>query len=106
MGSDPRDYGNEFNYPRPRSRAERKQALRDGSAGIRTRQQPLLLSFAAADWQEAKKTKWSPKMSEIAANSISHLSPVLGKKLLVDIEARNISKYQQARLDEVHRAAR
>ncbi len=80
--------------------AKRKQSLRDGSAGIRTRQQPLLLSFAAADWQKTKKTKWSLKMAEIAANSISHLSPVLGKKLLVDIEARDVAKYQQARVDE------
>ena len=80
--------------------AKRKQALRDGSAGIRTRQQPLLLSSAASDWQKTKKAKWSVKMAEIAANSISHLSPILGKKLLVDIEARDVAKYQQARVDE------
>ncbi len=79
---------------------KRKQALRDGGAGIRKAQHPRLLSVAAAEWQESKKSTWSPKMGEIAANSMAHLLPVLGKKLLVDIEARDVAKYQNSRLDE------
>jgi integrase len=79
---------------------KRKQALRDGGAGIRKTQAPRLLSVAASEWQESKKLAWSPKMGEIAANSMAHLLPVLGKKLLVDIEARDIAKYQKARLDQ------
>jgi integrase len=80
--------------------SKRKQALRDGGAGIRRAQAPRLLSVAAAEWQESKKLAWSPKMGEIATNSMAHLLPVLGKKLLVDIEARDVAKYQKARLDE------
>jgi integrase len=80
--------------------SKRKQALRDGAAGIRKTEAPRLLSVAAAEWQETKKPAWSPKMSEIAVNSMAHLLPVLGKKLLVDIEARDIARYQKTRLAE------
>jgi len=80
--------------------SKRKQALRDGGAGIRKAQAPRLLSVAAGEWQESKALAWSPKMALIAKNSVSHLLPILGKKLLVDIEARDVSKYQKARLEE------
>ena len=80
--------------------AKRKQALKDGTAGIRKQQQPRLLMVAAQEWQEAKKPAWSPRMADIARTSMTHLLPVLGKQLLVDIEARDISKYQKARLAE------
>jgi integrase len=80
--------------------SKRKQALRDGGAGIRKAQAPRLFSVAAGEWQDSKKLAWSPKMALIAKNSLSHVLPVLGKKLLVDIEARDVAKYQTARVDE------
>jgi integrase len=79
---------------------KRKQSLRDGSQGIRRQQRPDLLSTAAAQWQQAKQLKWSPKMASIVEYSIGHLLPVLGKKLLVDIEAKDVAKYQTIRLEE------
>ncbi len=79
---------------------KRKQSLKDGTAGIRRLARPDLLSTAAAEWQKAKQLKWSPKMASIVQYSIGHLLPVLGRKLLVDIEARDIQKYQTARLAE------
>lgn len=79
---------------------KRKQGLRDGAAGIRKAGAPRLLSVAAAEWQETKQAAWSPKMAEIAANSMTHLLPLLGKKLLVDIEAADVARYQKARLAE------
>src|SRR5215469_11022057 len=79
---------------------KRKQALKDGIAGIRKQQQPRLLSVAAQEWLEAKKLAWSPRMTDIAKNSINHFLPALGKKLLVDIEPCDVSKYQKARLAE------
>jgi integrase len=79
---------------------KRKQALKDGVAGIRKQQQPLLLSSAAESWQESKQLAWSPKMRSIVACSLKHLLPVLGKKLLVEIEARDVTRYQKARLAE------
>jgi integrase len=79
---------------------KRKQSLKDGTAGIRRQARPDLLSTAAAEWQQTKQLKWSPKMASIVHYSIGHLLPVLGKKLLVDIEARDIAKYQTARRAE------
>ena len=79
---------------------KRKQALRDGAAGIRKAGSPRLLSVAAVEWQETKQAAWSPKMGEIAANSMGHLLPVLGKKLLVDIDASDVARYQKTRLAE------
>ena len=80
--------------------SKRKQGLKDGAAGIRKQHQARLVTVAAAEWQETKKLVWSPKMSEIAKNSVNHLLPVLGKKLLVDIEARDVASYQKARSAE------
>jgi integrase len=79
---------------------KRKQSLRDGSAGIRRQARPDLLSTAATEWQQVKQAKWSPKMASIVRYSVGHLLPILGKKLLVDIEARDIVKYQNSRLTE------
>jgi integrase len=79
---------------------KRKQTLKDGTAGIRRQARPDLLSTAAGEWQKAKQLKWSPKMASIVHYSIGHLLPVMGKRLLVDIEARDIAKYQTARLAE------
>jgi integrase len=79
---------------------KRKQSLKDGTAGIRRPARPDLLSTAAAQWQQAKQLKWSPKMASIVGYSIGHLLPALGKRLLVDLEARDIAKYQTARLAE------
>lgn len=79
---------------------KRKQSLKDGTAGIRRQQHPHLLSAAADKWQEAKRAKWSDSMQDIAKCSSAHLLPVLGKRLVVDIEARDITKYQAGRLAE------
>jgi len=80
--------------------SKRKQRLRDGAAGIRKTEAPSLLVAAAAEWQEKKKPAWSPKMVEIAANSMAHLLPVLGKMLIVDIDAGDVARYQKTRLAE------
>src|ERR1700761_6687315 len=76
---------------------KRKQDLREGPAGIRKQEHPNLLTLAAGEWIEAKKPKWSPRTLDIAENSLQHLLPVFGKKLLVGIEASDVSRYQQMR---------
>jgi integrase len=79
---------------------KRKQSLKDGTAGIRRQSRPDLLNTAATEWQLSKQLKWSPKMRDIVKCSLAHLLPIMGKRLLVDIEARDIAKYQTARLAE------
>jgi integrase len=79
---------------------KRRNDLAEGAAGIRRQDPPRLLSVAAEEWMDAKKLAWSPKMCEIAKNSLAHLLPELGKKLLLEIEASDVAKYQRARLAE------
>jgi len=80
--------------------AKRKQGLRDGSAGIRKAEAPKLFSTAAAEFCERKAQTWSASMIVSARNSLNHLLPVFGKKLLCDVDGRDIAKYQRARLAE------
>ncbi len=75
----------------------RKQELKDGTAGIKKRKQPLLLSVAAKTWQVEKGLRWSPKMRLIAKHALDHLLPVLGKRLLVDIDSADIRDYRDKR---------
>lgn len=79
---------------------KRRQELRDGASGIRKQEPPKLLSVAASDWQTSKELGWSAKMRVNVAISLGHLLPVLGKRLLVDIDARDITRYQKTRLQE------
>lgn len=79
---------------------KRKQDLKDGTAGIKRQKQVHLLSVAAREWQVLKNSKWSPNMRSIVKYALEHLLPELGKKLLVDIDAHDIAKYQTARRAE------
>ena len=78
----------------------RRKALRNGAQGIRKPEKPQLFCVAFSEWMEAKKPKWSPGTYTIALGAMKHLKPVFGKKLLVDLEARDIARYQRARLAE------
>lgn len=79
---------------------KRRRALEEGAAGIRKRRQPLLLSVAADEWLDMKKATLAPRSVKIEQANLAHLLPELGRKLICDIEAREIARYQQARLDE------
>jgi integrase len=78
----------------------RKQDLKNGVAGIKKQQVTRLLSVAAKEWQDSKQRKWSPKMQLIAKYALEHLLPEMGRKLLVDIDAKDIARYQKVRLAE------
>jgi integrase len=81
----------------------RKQALKDGAAGIKKAQQPLFFATAAEEYialAKGKKRKWSPGMLQIQKNSVAHLLPAFGNKLLQTIEATHIAKYQEQRTKE------
>ena len=79
---------------------KRRRALEEGAAGIRKQRQPLLLSVAADEWLEMKKATLAPRSVKIEQANLAHLLPELGRKLICDIEAREIARYQQKRLDE------
>jgi integrase len=79
---------------------KRRRALEEGAAGIRRQDAPRLLAVAAEEWLEMKRPGWSPGTFVIAKIALQHLRPILGKQLLVDIEAKDIFRYQRSRLAE------
>jgi integrase len=79
---------------------KRRRDLEEGAAGIRKRQQPLLLAVASDEWLDLKKATLAPRSLAIERANLAHLLPELGRKLICDIEARDIARYQQMRLDE------
>lgn len=84
---------------------KRRRELEEGAAGIKKWQQPILFSAAAAEYLAARmsrktKKKWSPKMLEMQKNSVGHLMPDFGKKLLMEIEAKHLAAYQEKRTEE------
>jgi integrase len=82
-----------------RAEQARRRALEEGYHGLRKRAAPRLFSVAAKDWLTVKAPHWSPKTAAIERNSLAHLTPLFGPRLLTDIEAIDISRYQQGRLD-------
>lgn len=79
---------------------KRRRSLEEGAAGIRKQRQPLLLSVAADEWLDMKRATLAPRSVKIEQANLAHLLPELGRKLICDIEAREIARYQQGRLDE------
>lgn len=79
---------------------KRRRALEEGAAGIRKQRQPLLLSVAANEWLDMKKATLAPRSVRIEKANLAHLLPELGRNLICDLDARDLARYQQKRLDE------
>jgi integrase len=77
---------------------KRRRTLEEGTAGIRKHQQPRLLSVAADEWLELKKATLAPRSVMIERANLAHLLPELGRKLVCDIESRDVARYQQKRV--------
>ncbi|MGA2415728.1 MAG: site-specific integrase [Candidatus Sulfotelmatobacter sp.] len=78
---------------------KRRRTLEEGTAGIRKHQQPRLLSVASDEWLELKKATLAPRSLMIEKANLAHLLPELGRKLVCDIDARDIARYQRKRVD-------
>lgn len=79
---------------------KRRQKLEEGAGGIRRPEPPRLFAVAADGWVETKKGKLAPKTVLIEKTNLAHLKPELGRKLVCDIDALDISRYQEKRLAE------
>jgi integrase len=71
--------------------------MEHGSAGLQQIKQPELFSTAAKKWLEVNKAHWSESNVRIEGYNVDHLSPHFSKKLLTDITADDVSRYQAAR---------
>jgi integrase len=78
---------------------KRRRDLEEGAAGIRKRRLPRLLSVEAEAWLEMKKATLAPRSVKIENANLAHLLPEMGKKLVSDIEARDVSIYQRKRVE-------
>ena len=79
---------------------KRRRELEEGAAGIKKRKPPQLLSVATGAWLTSKEGKVSPRSIAIEKSNLKHILPELGKKLVTDLEAKDITRYQKARLAE------
>lgn len=80
--------------------AKRRRDLEEGTAGIRKHQQPRLFSVASEAWLDLKKATLAPRSVMIEKANLAHLLPEFGRKLVCDIEPRDVAKYQRKRMDD------
>ena len=76
----------------------RRRELEEGYHGLRKRNAPQLLSVAADEWLTLKKPTLAERSYAIEKANLKHLLPVFGKRLICDLEGKDISRYQQERL--------
>lgn len=77
---------------------KRKQGIKDGISGIKKQKQPGLLCVAAVEWLDLK-TNLAPRSVMIEKANLAHLLPELGRKLVCDLDSKDIARYQQKRLE-------
>jgi integrase len=82
-----------------------RDALKDGARGLWSKERPYLLGAAAEEWRnKPRKNPWSPSMQAIVAGALKRILPAFGEdRLLADIEAEDIARYQRDRLAEKKR---
>jgi integrase len=83
-----------------RAELKRRRELEEGYHGLKKRQPPKTLKAASDEWLKLKRPTLAPKTYQIETTNLRHMLPVLGGKLLTDITALDISRYQQHRLKE------
>ena len=83
-----------------RAENKRRRELEEGYHGLKKRQAPQTFKSASDAWLEMKKPTIAPKTYQIEKTNLGHILPVLGQKLLTDIDANDISRYQRERLKD------
>ena len=76
---------------------KRRRELEEGVAGIRKRQTPRLLSVAAEEWLTMRRPTIAASTAGIYECALGHLLPVLGGRLLQDLDGQDVARYQQQR---------
>lgn len=79
---------------------ERRHELEHSWNQISPRTLPPTLEKASRDWLALKSVTLSPRSVAIEQANLRHLLPVTGKRLINEISAVHIAKYQKGRLAE------
>lgn len=78
----------------------RRRELEESYNGIKRRDRAKLFSVAADEWLALKSLTLASSSLRIERDNLKHLRPRLEKRLITDIQAKDVSRYQQARLAE------
>jgi len=78
----------------------RRRELEEAVNGIKKRRKPALFSVAAKEWMRSMNASWSPSNVNIQNYNLKHLKKYFGKRLLEDITAETIGRYQDKRKRE------
>jgi integrase len=76
----------------------RRRELEQSYNGIKRRDRAKLFSLAANEWLVLKSLTLAASSQRIERDNLKHLLPNFGKRLVTDVQARDVSRYQQARL--------
>src|SRR5580698_8542219 len=78
----------------------RRREMEDSYNGIKRRDRAKLFSIASDEWLALKSLTLAKSSQRIERDNLKHLCPQFGKRLVTDIQAKDVSRYQQARLEE------
>jgi integrase len=78
----------------------RRHELEQSYNGIKRRDRARLFSLAADEWLVCKGLTLAPSSQRIECDNLKHIRPHFEKRLVTDIQAKDVSRYQQARLAE------
>jgi hypothetical protein len=78
----------------------RHRELEESFNGIKRRARAKLFSVAADEWLMRKKLTLAASSQRIEGANLKHLCPKFEKRLVTDIQATDVSRYQQVRLSE------
>lgn len=82
-----------------RAENARRRDLEESYHGLKKRSAPKLFNVAADEWLELKKPTIAERSYAIEEANLKHIRPVFGKQLVTDIDGKDISQYQQQRLE-------
>jgi integrase len=83
-----------------RAENARRRELEESYHGLKKRAAPRLFSAAASEWLTLKKPSIAERSYAIEQANLKHLLPTFGKLLITDIDGKDISRYQQKRLEQ------
>jgi len=78
----------------------RRRELEESYNGIKRRDRAKLFSVAADEWLVLKSLTLAASSQRIERDNLKHLRPHFEKRLVTDIQAKDVSRYQHTRLGE------
>jgi integrase len=78
----------------------RRRELEESYNGIKRRDRAKLFSVAADEWLILKSLTLAASSQRIERDNLKHLRPHFEKRLVTDIQAKDVSRYQHSRLGE------